>query len=52
MVADDIEWDYLENEDALIGIGSSLQASTPFLFHGGEGTSREPVEAGHIIDLP
>ena len=23
-VADDIEWDNLENEDALIGIGSSL----------------------------
>jgi len=24
MVADDIEWDNLENEDALIGVGSSL----------------------------
>ena len=40
-VADDIEWDNLENEDALIGIGSSLQASGPFPFHGGEGTSRD-----------
>ena len=37
-VADDIKWDNLENEDVLIGVGSSLQASRPFLFHGGEGT--------------
>ena len=51
-VADDIEWDNLENEDALTSIGSSLQAWGPFLFHGGEGTSREPVEAGHTIGLP
>ena len=38
MVADNIEWDNLENEDALTGISSSLQESGPFLFHGGEGT--------------
>ena len=43
-VADDVEWDILENEDALIGIGSSLQELGPFPFHGGEGTSGEPVE--------
>ena len=52
MVADNIKWDNLENEDALTGIGSSLQASGPFPFYGGEGTSREPVEAGHTIDAP
>ena len=51
-VANDIEWDNLENEDALTGIGSSLQASGPFLSHGGEGTSREPVEVGRIVGLP
>ena len=52
MVADDIEWDNLENEDVLIGVGSSLQASGPFPFHGGEGISGEPAEAGHTIGLP
>ena len=52
MVADDIEWDNMENEDVLTDIGSSLQASGPFPFHGGEGTSREPVEAGRIVGLP
>ena len=50
--ADDIEWDNLENEDVLIGIISSLQASGPFLFHGGEGTSRELPEAGRSDDVP
>ena len=34
-VVDDVEWDILENEDALTGIDSSLQESGPFLFHGG-----------------
>ena len=52
MVADDIEWDNLENEDALTGIGSSLQVLGPFPFHGGEGTSGEPVEAGRTTGLP
>ena len=51
-VADDVEWDILENENALIGIVSSWQESGPFLFHGGEGTSREPANAGHTIGLP
>ena len=51
-VADDIKWDILENEDALTGISSSLQASGPFPFHGGEGTSGEPVEADRTICLP
>jgi len=51
-VADDIEWDNLENEDALTGIGSSLQASGPFPFHGEEGTSRVPTEAGRSDDAP
>ena len=51
-VADDIEWDILENEDALTGIGSSLQESGPFPFHGGEGTSGEPAEAGRTVGLP
>ena len=51
-VANDIEWDNLENEDALTGIGSSLQASGPFPFHGGEGTSREPTKVGHFDDDP
>ena len=51
-VADDIEWDNLENEDALTGINSSLLASGPFPLHGGEGTSREPVEAGHSDNAP
>jgi len=52
MVADDIKWDNLENDYALTGVGSSLQASGPFPFHGGEGTSREPAEAGHTVGLP
>ena len=51
-VADDIEWDILENKDAQTGIGSSLQESGPFPFHGGEGASGEPVEAGHTVGLP
>ena len=51
-VANDIEWDNLENEDALTGIGSSLQASGPFPFHRGEGTSGEPTEAGCSDDAP
>ena len=51
-IADDIEWDNLENEDALTDIGSSLQASGPFLFYGGEGTSGEPAEAGCTVGLP
>ena len=38
-VADDIEWDNLENEDALTGIGSSLQALGPFPSHREEGMS-------------
>jgi len=49
---DNIEWDDLENEDVLIGIGLSLQESGPFPFHGGEGTSGEPKEAGHSDDAP
>ena len=52
MVADDIEWDNLENEDVMTDIGSSLQASEPFPFHGGEGTSRKPAEVGHSDDAP
>ena len=51
-VADDVEWDILENEDALTGIGSSLQGSRSFPFHGGEGTSGEPVEAGRTVVTP
>ena len=51
-IADDIEWDNLENEDALTGIGSSLLALGPFPSHGGEGMSREPTKAGHTIGLP
>jgi len=51
-VANDIEWNNLEDEDALTSIGSSLQAAGPFPFHGGDGISREPVEAGHTIGLP
>ena len=51
-VADDIEWDNLENEDALTCISSSLQALGPFLFHEGEGTSGELAEAGYTIGLP
>ena len=51
-VADDVEWDILENEDALTSIGSSLQESGPFPFHGGEGTSGEPAEAGCTVGLP
>ena len=51
-VVDDIEWGNLENKDALTSIDSSLQVSRPFPFHGGEGTSREPVEAGHSDNAP
>ena len=51
-VADDIEWDNLENEDVLTGGGSSLQASGPFPFHGGEGMPRELAEAGCTVGLP
>ena len=51
-VADDVEWDILENEDALIGIGLSLQELGPFPFHGGEGMFEELAEAGHTIGLP
>ena len=51
-VVDSIEWDILENEDALTGIGLSLQESGPFPFHGREGTSGEPAEVGHTIDVP
>ena len=51
-VADDIEWDNLDNEDVLTGVGSSLQASGPFPFHGGEGTSGEPARAVHTVSLP
>ena len=52
IVADDIEWDNLENEDVMIGIGSSLQASGPFPFHGGEGTSRESMGVSRSDDAP
>ena len=52
IVADPIEWDNQENEDALIGIGSSLQASGPFPSHGGEGTSGKPAEVGRTVGLP
>ena len=52
MVANDIEWDNLENEDVLIGIGLSLRVLEPFPSHGGEGTSREPTEAGRTVGLP
>ena len=52
MVANDIEWGNRENEIALTGIDSSLQALGPFPFHGGEGTSREPMEVGHSDDAP
>ena len=52
LVADDIEWDNLENEDVLTGIGSSLLGSGPFLFHGGEGMSREPIEVRCTVGLP
>ena len=51
-VADDIEWDNLENEDALTGISLSLQESRPFSFHRGEGTFGEPVEVVRTIGLP
>ena len=33
-------------------IGSSLQVSEPFLFHGGEGIFREPAETGRTVGLP
>ena len=36
----------------LIGGGSPLQELGPFLFHGGEGISRDPTEAGCTIGLP
>ena len=52
LVDDDIEWDNLENEDVLTGVDSSFQALGPFPFHGGEGTSGEPTEAGHTVGLP
>ena len=51
-IADDIKSDNLENEDALTGIGSSLQASRPFPFHGGDSMSGQLVEAGHSNDAP
>ena len=51
-VVDNIEWNDLENEDVLTGIGSSLQESGPFPFHGGEGTSGEPAETGLTVGLP
>ena len=51
-VVDDIEWDNLENEDVLTGIGSSLQESGPFPFHGGEGASVGPAEMGRTVGLP
>ena len=51
-VADDVEWDILENEDALTGSGSPLQELGPFPFHEGEGTSGEPAKAGHTVGLP
>ena len=51
-VADDIEWDNLENEDALTGVGSSLEESGPFPFDEREGTSGEPAEAGRTVGLP
>ena len=51
-VADDVEWDNLENEDALTCIGSSLQESGPFPFYGGEGTFGEPAEVGRTVGLP
>ena len=51
-VADDIKWDDLENEDALIGIGSSFQASGPFPSHGKEGTFGESVDAGCTAGQP
>ena len=51
-VADDVEWDILENKDALTGIGSSLQELGPFPLHGGEGTSRQSAEMGLTIGLP
>ena len=51
-IANDVEWDILENEDELTCISSSLQASGPFPFHGGEGTSGEPAEASRTVGLP
>ena len=51
-LAEDVEWDILENEDALTDIGSYLQESRPFLFHGGEGMFGEPAEAGRTVSLP
>ena len=36
----------------LIGISLSLQTSGTFPFHGGEGTSGEPAEAGRTVGLP
>ena len=51
-VANDIEWDNLENEDVLIGVGLSLQALGPFPFHGGEGMLGELAGAGHTVGMP
>ena len=51
-VADEIEWDNLESEDALTCIVLSSQASGPFLFHEGEGTSGELVETGRTVGPP
>ena len=51
-VVNNIEWDDLENEDVLTGIGSSLQELGPFPFHGGKCMSGEMVEMGHTIGLP
>ena len=51
-VANDIEWDNLENEDVLIGVGLSLQASRPFPFHGGKGKSGEPARVGRTVGRP
>ena len=36
----------------LTGIGSSLQESGPFPFHGGECTSVGPAEMGQNVGLP
>ena len=49
---DDVEWDSLEGEDELTGIGSSLQALGPFPLHGGEGTLGQLVGVGRAVGLP
>ena len=51
-IANDIEWDNMENNDVLTSVGSSLQVLGPFPFHGGEGTLGEPVRVGHTVGLP